>query len=553
MADRVVDRLVVAVSYAVDKASANAARSFSMGWLGKISAAVTAGTVALGAYTVASASALDAIVKQGRAMSMTAEEYSRWLFVAERSGVEVGTFREGMNQLTGRLRAAAAGSKEAAAPFKALGVSLKNADRSFKTAAQILPELADGLNGITDEGKRAILTIGVLGEGGSKLRSLLDLGSEGIRGMGDEAQRLGGVLSNDAGAAAENLTDAVTDLKTAAGGLGRGLAVGLMPTLSLLTRRLTAVLTDSDGIVRVGLDRAVRAISHAFTALERPAGQALFVLTAIGGLFYGASATMGVPMLGGVSKGIVGIGTALKGAAMGAAALLGLPFSVFIGFVAAAAATVGLLYLAWDEFRVTAAGGDSVIRRVADSLGVGTETAQAFAGSMAVLTGLLANGTRIAVGLAEGIGAIGSGIVSMVSTALPYIEALIGGMYTLVGAMPKGLGTLLSGIGDAMPTELGGGAVSTVGGALQGFGGALQGGPREALRGTLSTFGSVGQSVGGGLQQMNNTASQTGPSTTTINQPISVSVDGSAASSPDAIALAIVREVRRSNAAMEGM
>ena len=584
MADRVVDRLLILIGYKVDKAAEKAAidstkkveaeakkaedsaekrrENFIRG-AGGVAFAVSGAVVALAAYTTATAEAISNTVKQGRELSLTAEQFTEWQFIAERTTKDANAFGESMNQLTERLRSAASGSKEAIAPFAQIGVAVKNADGSFKTAAEILPEIADGLNGITDQGLRAQLSIGVLGESGAKLRGLLDLGSEGIERMRLEARELGAVISDETGARAEELTASVTNLSAAFGGIRTRLTAELMPTLLTLSKRLTAVLTDSDGIVRTGLDRAVRAIGHAFSALESPVGQAALALTGVAGIWAGAQATMSVPVLGAVSKGIVGVGTAFKGLAAGAAALLGLPLGVFAGFAAAAAATVGTLNLVWDEFVVTAQGGDSVIRRVADSLGVGAETAQAFAGSLAVLTGGLSLVGSLASQVATGIGAIATGLISLVGSVMPYLQPLIDGLYYVLGAMPRGIGMALSGVASFAPvtadgqqkTALGS-ALAGAGSGLQSFGSTVQAGPQAALKATLSGFGQAGQAVGGSLSGMaaaeNRKAAGLGPASSTTNNQIVVNIDDPGAT-PEQIAMAITREMRASNAALEGM
>jgi len=356
----VVDRLVVAIDFSVQNTAPTirAANAVAAGLAAAAAAAV--------AWTVSTAASIDTQVKAARALSLTADAYSELIYVADRSGVEANTFGESMNQLTERLRSAASGSAEAVAPFTKLGVSLRNADGSFKTAAEVLPDVADGLNQVTDQGLRAQLTIGALGESGAKLRSLLDLGGEGIDALRKRADLLGITISAKLAASSERLTDSMTDLRAVVRGAGYQIAEVLIPAVADGVDWLVDFALESDGVVKVGLDRAVRAIGLAFDFAKTPAGRFTLAIGAMSAAVGAAQQSKGlleglgkaVPALGKLTDGLIASGP--KAAAYGVALVA--------------------LALVIDDVIVTAQGGDSVIRSLADAMGAGEETAYAFAG-----------------------------------------------------------------------------------------------------------------------------------------------------------------------------
>lgn len=358
---REVDRLIVAIGFAVEGApeALRAATTVAAG-LGAVAAATVA-------WTVATAASIDTQVKAARALSLTADAYSELIYVADRSGVEANTFSEGMNQLTERLKSAAAGGKEAVKPFADIGVSLKNSNGQWKTAAEILPEIADGLNKVEDQGLRAQLTVGTLGESGSKLRSMLDLGGAGIESLRKRADLLGITISKGLADSSERLTGSMTDLRAVMRGAGYQIAEVLIPAVADGVDWLVNLSLEADGVVRVGLDRAVRAIGLAFDFARTPAGKFTIGITAAAaavgtvqqskGLLQGLGRA--VPALSGLTDGLVKVGPK---AGMAGVALIALAIVI-------------------DDVIVTAQGGDSVIRSLADAMGVGEETAYAFAGT----------------------------------------------------------------------------------------------------------------------------------------------------------------------------
>jgi hypothetical protein len=91
---------------------------------------------------------------------------------------------------------AGAGSKKEADSFKALGIAVKNADGSLRSAGEILPDLADRLAAIRDPGKQAAVVYELFGRQGQLLIPLLQQGGEGLREFGRQAEKMGLILDD---------------------------------------------------------------------------------------------------------------------------------------------------------------------------------------------------------------------------------------------------------------------------------------------------------------------------------------------------------------------
>lgn len=385
MAETIVDRLVVWVTSRVDQKALQG----SLKTMGAVSAAVSAATVGIALWGVTTAGEIDRVAKTARSLRLTVEEYTALTFAADRSGVSQEQLGAALRSLTMQLGAAGMKSVEAQRLFRALGVEWEGADGKLRTAGEILPEIAQALHDLPSEGQRAALQLRLLGENGAKLESLMEGGAAGIRALTEEAERFNAVVDTETAAASEKFVDNLTNLKSLLGGLARDVYKEVLPVLDRLTLKLTEMLEDSDGIVRSGIDWFLERLGRGFRLLDRPAVQALGTLTLIGGLFAGAQAVLGVPVLGRVAAALLGVGRALVSVTAGALGLVGIPFAPFVAAVAAATAAAGLLYLAWEEVVVTAAGGNSVILRVARALGVGAETSELFRAGLSLLDATL--------------------------------------------------------------------------------------------------------------------------------------------------------------------
>lgn len=497
----IVERLITAIGFAVDETSAKTA----LQWSGRIVSGIAAGSAALAAYGVSQAREIVRQSDFARSLATSVEQWSAWEYAAGQSNVEAQDFRAGLISLTGAIEQAGSGSADTQKLFRSLGVAWAGADGKLRTSLELLPELADGLNKLSD-GDKAAAMIRIFGEDdGAKLFRLISTGSKGMAALRAEGQELGLTIDKDAVAAAERLTGGLTQLGAIVRGVGIQIFRQIGPPLGRLVDRLVAAAKASDGWVRTGIDRSVRALGNAFRVIDGPAGDAVAAVAAFGALFVGAQAVASVPILGGVTTAVNGLGMALfnvsKAAAVAGAALLGIPLGTFLFFVGAAVATAGAFYLILDEIMVTARGGDSVIRRLADAFGVGAETQRFFAASVKAASATLALGVDIASDFATGIAAIGTGVVAMVKLVAPYMEQLVGWVQYLVGALPKGFGVLLSGVASGLGLDENS-AIARAGRTYQRIGQATQDGPQAQARLALGTAAGVLEGTAGQVDRM---------------------------------------------------
>ena len=114
----VIDRAVVAIGYAYDAAGE---RSVKMG-LNRVATGVAAVTAAWAASALEAAHAAHAAADAGKVLGMSAEDYTRWSYVVERTGSSLEALRTGLITLQRQMGAAKTGTGPAAEALRELGL-----------------------------------------------------------------------------------------------------------------------------------------------------------------------------------------------------------------------------------------------------------------------------------------------------------------------------------------------------------------------------------------------------------------------------------------------
>jgi len=203
--------------------------AFSLG--GAISAA------GLVAYTKSIIDAADALNEMSERTGISVENLGRLQYAAKLSGVESDQLGKSLQALSGEIVAAAGGSESAIAKFKRLGVSvLDTTTKQIRPANAVLLDLADAFALLPEGTERSARAAELFGAKlGGVMVPFLAQGRAGIEALGDEIERLGGLMSAETAKAAAEFNDNLDRLKTTASAAGISIANALLPTLNKLT------------------------------------------------------------------------------------------------------------------------------------------------------------------------------------------------------------------------------------------------------------------------------------------------------------------------------
>lgn len=231
-----------------------AAKAFSFSGIG--AAVSVAGIVALTKRTI---DAGDAFAKLSQKTGTSVEDLSKLTYAAGLSGVSNEALAKSMTSLAvGMIEARDGGITPAAEAFAKLGVSVKNVDGSVKSSRAVLGELADKFAAMPDGPEKAALAVDLFGKKlGAEMIPLLNGGSKGLKEMGDEAERLGIVMSTELAKKSEEFNDNLARLGKLSEAAGIKIANSLIPALNeLITQYLDAGkagLTFWESLTGIGL------------------------------------------------------------------------------------------------------------------------------------------------------------------------------------------------------------------------------------------------------------------------------------------------------------
>ena len=171
--------------------------------------------------------------------------------------------------------------------FEALGVSVRNADGSFRDIESVFYDSLSALSGIGNETERDLAAMDLFGKSADTLATIIDDGGAGLQEYGLKAQEMGLILSEDTIGKLTATGDQIDELKARTTAtmveVGAELLENLAPTIELIVEKIGEVINfvgtlDSDTlntIVTIGL---------VIAAISPLAGIISGVSTAVGGV-----------------------------------------------------------------------------------------------------------------------------------------------------------------------------------------------------------------------------------------------------------------------------
>ena len=210
------------------------AKSFAK--IGGAAAAAGAAIVAAGFAMAKSTAAFgDNAIKTAQRLGVTVEEYQRLDHAMQISGTSMDAQKGAMNRLFKGMQDASEGIGEGKKAFDSLGISVTDSTGKLKNTGVMIREVSEKFSGLDQGPRRAALAMQIFGKSGNDLTQFLNLGSKGIAELGDEADRLGVVMSTGAAQASERFIDSLTRMQAGSKGLRDVIGVSLMPAFQVFT------------------------------------------------------------------------------------------------------------------------------------------------------------------------------------------------------------------------------------------------------------------------------------------------------------------------------
>jgi hypothetical protein len=263
----------------------------------------------------------DELSKASDKTGASVESLSELRHAAQQSAVDFSTLTRSIGRQQMALADAAGGSKEAAAKFEGLGLSVASLmgmspDKQFEM-------ISEAISRIQDPAKRAKAAMDIFGKSGAELLPLMIGGAKGIESLRQEARDLGLQVSGEDAAAATKFGDTWANVKSTLGAIVFQVGAALAPTLTQLMEIVIPIITRV--IQWVKENRRLVVIVAAIAAGVTAAGIALIGL---GGTFTLLAAGIGAVITVGTT--LASMFAALASPVMGVvAAIAGLAYAFF--------------------------------------------------------------------------------------------------------------------------------------------------------------------------------------------------------------------------------
>lgn len=224
-----------------------------MSAMGKVGAYLTASFTAVGTALgeLSRQAMLDMVEIQKSAdrTGIATEELSRLAYAASLVGLELEDVSDATFELSLKLGQAAQADQTAIDAFAALGIAVTDANGKIRSTSDVTEEFFQKITQVPDAATRAAKSAAVLGDDVAlKMSPLLAQGSQAMQKMGDEAERLGLVMTEEAGRSAMSFNQNLIRLQGAANGIGRYLVQVFSPALTEMTGKLLNGAMETDNL-----------------------------------------------------------------------------------------------------------------------------------------------------------------------------------------------------------------------------------------------------------------------------------------------------------------
>ena len=236
-------------------------------------------TAAFTAIVFRQAAVIDRLGKVSKVTGVAAETLQKFQFAAELAGVSSDQAAVALRRFSRRLGEAQKNTGELAPTLRRLGINVRDVNGRFKSAEEVLFELADGIAATEGESAKLSIAFKAFDSEGAELVNTLSQGGDALQEVFNRAEALGFILSTSAIQGVEDFNDSFKELTTLLGGITNQLVAALAPALEDITIRLTDFLLELGkrfgGVenlgeaLALGLIESIKTIISAFANLER--------------------------------------------------------------------------------------------------------------------------------------------------------------------------------------------------------------------------------------------------------------------------------------------
>lgn len=200
-------------------------------WGTVLTAMSTGALVAFSKMADGSAKTAEQLDKMAKQTGISTEELSKLGYAASQELASIEQLATGLTRLSRNMLDMSNDVGEAKRGFEELEIDVSETDGTLRKADDVLYDIADRFANIQDETRKTGLAMQLFGRSGAELVPFLSLGSEGIKELGKEAEKLGVVLTKDNVSDFRKYKDTLDAVKAGFAGLKMTITKDVLPVL----------------------------------------------------------------------------------------------------------------------------------------------------------------------------------------------------------------------------------------------------------------------------------------------------------------------------------
>lgn len=208
-----------------------------------------AGMVGMAVKAGQSADDINTLAKQ---TGLSTAEIQKFKYASDLIDVPLETLTGSMAKLTKNMASAQNGSKNTQQAFDDLGISIENNDGTLRSNQEVFDAVIMRLGFIENETQRDAIAMQIFGKSAQDLNPLILGGADALAQLGQEAEDMGLILSQDALDSANAFNDELDKTKAQLGGtfgaLGAEIGTLLLPILQNLVEFVQSVAENLRGM-----------------------------------------------------------------------------------------------------------------------------------------------------------------------------------------------------------------------------------------------------------------------------------------------------------------
>jgi hypothetical protein len=198
---------------------------------------VAIGTAAVGAaksltdMTVGASQYADDILTMSTVTGMSTDSLQAYKYAAELVDTSLETLTGSMARNVRSMTSARDGTGTTADSYKALGISVTDANGNLRDSETVYWEAIDALKNVSNETERDSIAMQLFGKSAQELNPLIEQGSEGIAKLAEEAGNMGAVMSEESLESLAKFDDSMQRLSSGSEAAKNALGMVLLPQL----------------------------------------------------------------------------------------------------------------------------------------------------------------------------------------------------------------------------------------------------------------------------------------------------------------------------------